>query len=166
MEHLNAERLRKKGWSDREIAHAEGIFARAEAVKHPEMRFSEHVRLWTLFAIMLVGTVAASIALLPVLLFLHPLVSTLVVLVLGGVYGLLLTATLDTLALHHSHHHHGMSWLVIGAVVSLTVGFALIEKRYEGMTGAWYPHPLLLALVFTTAMLVPYLEHRRLHGSA
>ncbi|HIH24477.1 TPA: hypothetical protein HA251_05565 [Candidatus Woesearchaeota archaeon] len=162
--HLDAERLRKKGWTPGEIEKAKGIFEKAETAKHPEVRFAEHVRLWTIVVAMLAGSVGASIALFPVLLFAHPIISTAITLLLGILYGLLLAAVLDTLTAHHTHRHHAMSWLVMGSVITVTICIALLERRYEGIADAWYPNPLLLAFVFTAAMTIPYLGHRRLHG--
>lgn len=161
---LDAERLHKKGWTSGEIEDAKGIFEKAETVKHPEVRFAEHVRLWSIVVAMLAGTVGASIALLPVLLFAHPVISTAITLLLGILYGLLLAAVLDTLTAQHTHRHHAVSWLVMGSIIVVTICVALLERRYEGIAGAWYPNPLLLALVFTAAMIIPYLGHRRLHG--
>jgi len=58
--HLDAERLRKKGWTPGEIEKAKGIFEKAETAKHPEVRFAEHVRLWTIVVAMLAGSVASD----------------------------------------------------------------------------------------------------------
>lgn len=163
--HVDAERLHKKGWTPDEIGKAKTIFEKAETAKHPEVRFAEQVRLWSIVVAMLAGTVGASITLLPVLLFAHPILSTAITLLLGILYGLLLAAVLDTLTAHHAHRHHAVSWLVLGSIITVTICVALLERRYDGIAGAWYPNPLLLALVFTAAMIIPYLGHRRLHGS-
>jgi VIT1/CCC1 family predicted Fe2+/Mn2+ transporter len=161
---MDAQRLRKKGWSEQEISHAKGIFDKAEEQKHPEIAFGEHVRLWTLLFILLVGTLGAVIGLLPVLLFLKPMLSTLIIVGLGGCFGLLLGGGLSVLKIHPKHHRHGVSILIVLMVVVLTIGFALLEKRYAGLPGVWLPNPLALGLIFTFAMTIPYTLDRRLHG--
>jgi len=163
---MDAKRLRKKGWSEQEIAHAKRILDDAETKKHPEIAFGEHLRLWLLIAILLVGALGVTIAVLPVLLFIDPLPALGVLLVLGGCFGALLGASLASLRIHHKHHHHGVSVLVFLLVVVVTLGFALLEQRYRMVPGARMLDPVLAGVFFACGFVLPYIIDRRLHGPA
>ncbi len=156
---MDENKLKKKGWSEQEITHAKSIFAKAKEHEHPEVQFGKHVRLWTLIIISLTSTIGLCVAIFPIALIMPTWFNYGFFAVLGLCIGLLITASLHSLDIHHSHHHHAMSVFTIMLVVTITIVIALLEQRYGGIM-----NPLLLAMIYTIGSIIPYQLHKRLHG--
>jgi hypothetical protein len=156
---MNEAKLAKKGWSTEEISHAKKIFDKAEKNTHPEIAFGAHVRLWSLLIMCFAGAITTSIALFPLIITLPPRISVGFFILLGGCLGLLITATLHSLNIHHTHHHHGMSLFILAIIMSITLVIAVMEQKYGGIV-----NPLLIATAFTIGVLIPYQASKRLHG--
>lgn len=156
---MNEAKLSKKGWTNDEIAKAKTIFEHAEKTKQPEMKFGEHVRLWSLLVMGLAGTATTSIALFPLIIALPQYASIGFFVLLGGCLGLLMTAALHSLNIHHKHHHHGMSLFVVAMIMCITLIVALMEQKYGGVV-----NPIAIALAFSLGVIIPYQASKRLHG--
>ena len=151
---MNITRLRKKGWSNDEIAHLQKTLKIAEEHKHPQIKMLEHLSFWVLILVLSCGAVATTLSLLPILVlgtrFAVPLV-----LLLGACMGLFLVHVLYDLRLARRHQHFGMSVLLITSLFTIT---ALLRTLSLGMESSALP----IALLFASGMLIPYLVSWRI----
>jgi hypothetical protein len=136
------DRLHEKGWSKDEIDHALYHLAAAQQAKHPAVRITEALVYW-LFVLALVVCVAAMATFLfPLLAFLPASVSLVTVAVLGAVFGMLFSHTLQSIESLAPGHH----------VLIMVMTFAVAEFAtiFVGVTD------LLLGVVFGVLFCVQY----------
>jgi len=155
---MNIDHLRKKGWSQKEVSHLQAFMDKKET------RIHDHIALWVLLLLLLLGAVGAAFGILPILLFLPAIVGTPFVLLLGVCYGLLLVHALRSLAIHSKHHVTGVSLLVIGILAVMTITLGSLSLRFQ--ITPLQQNPILIGVVFIIGLLLPYLLERRLHGSS
>ena len=62
-------KLHVKGWSKKEIKHAEKIIKKAEKKKHPHMKKLENSLYWFTLIIGIIGSVVVSLILIPIWFF-------------------------------------------------------------------------------------------------
>ncbi len=153
-------RLRAKGWSEEEIAHAHRVVARAEVGKHPAHAFLEMAVFWGLLVVTAASMIAVSLGLVPLLLVFDTLLVIPLLAMLGFCLGTLFSVVIQDIEWLEAHHH-GLATLVLGtlAVANLwlvTNGLNAAEARL-GFGEAHYP--LLLGAVFATTVIAPYAWH-------
>lgn len=150
---LHHDKLRQRGWSDKEIADAHAILERAEAKKHPGYKFLEKAVFWGLLFFSFVGIILVALLVTPLLLLLPDLLTALVLLVLGLSLGALFAlAVLDIEWLEQKHH-------VLTVVLLLLFAFAALwftSLRVGSLTGEVHK-PFLLGALFALAFVTPRL---------
>lgn len=156
---MDIARLRQKGWSENEVSHLRSTLDRAHA-QHPLLRLIEHASLWLLVITLLGGSIAATVAMLPLIMLSR--ISVLMLFLVGVCYGLLLVTALHDLGLERRHQHLGVSTLLISSLVAITVVLGAFEARL----GPLQIGTVVAGLAFVIGILAPYLVHWRAHAAA
>lgn len=146
--------LRRKGWSEAEVAHALRAMEMAERKRHPWLKGLEHAILWTVILALTSFSVGAALALLPVIVLASPAIVVPMAFLMGTVLGLLLVHALW--ALKPARHHHLAGTIVLILACTGLVTLLLPENV----------NPLLVSLPMAAGIIVPYAVHWRHHGSA
>jgi hypothetical protein len=149
-------RLRQKGWTAGEIAHAKKVLRNSSGY--------DHFLLWMLVALLVMGGMGAAALLLPVMLFARLLAIPLGLL-LGMCFGLLLTHSLRSLRMERKHHLRAFIMLACVSFISTFISVQLMEQRFRIIAGDQHS-ALFLCIPLLVGMTIPYIAERRLHGTA
>jgi FtsH-binding integral membrane protein len=157
---LHSKRLHSKGWSDKEIRHAQAALERAEARKHPAYSFLEVAVFWGLLFLTVVGIFVVSVVIVPALLVLDTAMVAFILALLGLCLGSLFALLIQDIEwTERKHHVFNLVVLAAVAVVNIWVVVAKVNGLSEALA-LGNPHPpLLLGALFAIALLVPYLFH-------
>jgi len=154
---LHKARLKEKGWSDAEIAHAEAVFERAEEKKHPNVVMLDQVVYWLLLLISLVGVVIVTAVIVPLILLLPPSMVAVVLLILGVAFGALFTIVIQDIHWLQGHHHSIA--LVFLPVISV-LAFLFVPLFSEKVVHVHAPSATwLFGFALAAGLLAPYVFH-------
>jgi hypothetical protein len=151
-------KLHLKGWSKEEIDHAESIFKKAEAAKHPHTKALEKSLFWFALIIGIVGTLILSFALIPVFIVSNSTWAY----ALSGCFGLLLGALIMIIIkdLHWMEQHHHILITVLIPIVALFNFFIVVSglnmlKLQAGWANS--QNPWIAGALYFIGFLLPYL---------
>lgn len=153
---LQHHQLRRKGWSGKEIKHAERILLKAARKKHPGYRFLERAVFWGLMALTLVAVFTVCLVVWPVAVLLDDITLSAILIIFGLVLGTLYTLVASDIDwLEHRHHAFAGAALATTAIVSS----ALIGERMQTLSRAlgepalntWLP-----GLLFAFTLVLPH----------
>ena len=156
---INKKRLKKKGWSEKDIQHAEQLIHEAEKEKSSKRKLHEEILLWILLGLIALASFVGAWISQPLLLIVSASQGLLMVGIIGilvGVFAGRVVAELEEL----EQHHHAFMTISI-PVVSLVSAFIISERVQQMIVAspAFTPvehNPLALALVYIAATLIPY----------
>jgi hypothetical protein len=153
------ERLYMKGWSEREISHAEKTFKQAQAYKHPHMKILEASLYWFTLVIGVLGTIILSGVLIPVLIVGSSTWAYIMAGVFGFVLGSLLIMIIRQMHWLESHHHVFISLFI--PVVAL-FNFFVIASRVNSFNQSIglnnFHDPTIVGIIYLVCFLVPYVS--------
>ncbi|MFT4310390.1 MAG: hypothetical protein ACMXYC_02050 [Candidatus Woesearchaeota archaeon] len=157
-EHLLS-KMKQKGWSDQELAHARSVFAQKYST--PWFVLLLH---WMFLCLVIIGNVIIATSIIP-LLILFPLQLTyLLTAVLGGCFGYLIVVVVKHIDHFLDIHHHLFLALIIpllsiAGFITITYYMAfLFDVTLVGMY-----HIYLIASMYVMSFLTPYIVHKWLH---
>ncbi len=154
---VDREKLKKKGWSEEEIDDAEEKLSRAEAKKSEWVKALDSLIYWALLGVVVLGTVAISVFLTPLVVFIDSsfflyFVALLLALLLGTVHS---TAVQN---LHWlTKKHHFSSHLII-PVVALVNFYIVVSQANTFVSAAGIENthnPWLLGVFFGVGLVLP-----------
>jgi hypothetical protein len=151
-------KLHLKGWSEKEIAHAERIFHQAEEKKHPHNRLLEKSLYWFALIAGLIGTGILSFLIAPILVSANETQAH----IMSGFFGLFLgfLVIIFVKQLHWMEKNHHLFISIIIPFVGL-INFSLMAIKVNEFnriaTIHNYHNPLTIAFLFFAGFLIPYL---------
>jgi len=156
-------KLKKKGWSKKEITHAQKIIKKAKNDPNKD-KTAEIISYIIAMIIGIVSNIFISLFVIPLVVMTRFTTSSniliiMVVGVLGLVFGLLFSLIIKDLD-HLTKHHH-ISAIFIIPIIGF-ISFTLITKRLESLTQGlgsytWFvQNPSLIGVVFVTLFILPY----------
>ena len=159
---LHEERLREAGWTKQEMNHARRVFKNAEKKTHPHIKLLDQWIYWLLLIVGVLGIVAFSLWVLPVLFFLSTFWLVVVLLLIGWCFGMLFTTAIQDI--HWLHHgHHGLAALLLPLVSVLSFGIVVsFGERYRVAFPdiiTYHHKAWLIGLLFAVGFLAPYIFH-------
>ncbi|RME31153.1 hypothetical protein D6789_03635 [Candidatus Woesearchaeota archaeon] len=153
---VQKERLRERGWTGKEIKHAERILLKAAQKQHPGYRFLERAVFWGLLFLTVVAVFTISLVVWIAAALLDTFTVTAVLVIFGLVLGTLYTlvaSDIDWLE-HHHHAFAGAALATTAIVTSSIIGtrLAIVSKVLgEPAKNTWLP-----GLLFACALLTPH----------
>jgi len=166
MHGIDTQRLRSKGWSEKEIQHATGIFQNAEEHKHPHVRIGEHIGLWMLVLLLVTGSAGVALFITPIFLFLSVFASVPLSFLLGVCAGMLLAYALHSLRIERHHHQRAAIVLFTCAFLVMLFTVQALARKFVIIPGVQPHSGLLVVIPFIVGMILPYVIDRRLHGAS
>lgn len=147
-------RLEKKGWSKTEIDRAIMV------VSARDEHHSDFIVYWITLVLGIVGNIVISIMVVHPYIAGIPLISYMIIIVLGLSFGVLYEGLLrHTQAMGQGRYKTDAIFAVCIAFASMTY-IALLGKGISQIyQQASFPHPLLMGLVYAAFFSVPFLVH-------
>ena len=154
---MRKKQLHLKGWSKEEISHAEKIFKKAEANKHPHVKHLEDSLYWFTLIIGILGTVLISIVLIPILVINNNAWSYILTGVFGFLIGALIIIIIKDLHWLGSHHHLLLSMLIpIIALFNLFIVVTRVNLFSSSLGLKTLHNPLIIGIIYFVCFLIPY----------
>ncbi|MBI2654486.1 hypothetical protein HYX02_06805 [Candidatus Woesearchaeota archaeon] len=154
-------RLKKRGWSKKEIEKAVEIIHNAKQLKTPGTRFLEKRIYWILFVVFIVANFAVSIALMPLLIALQGFTLYFAIIILGVVFGFLFELVIRSI--EHLEKKHHMFLAILIPAVALTNVFVIsrASNNLTAMLGLRNANnPAVIAIVYAASFVFPYVVYR------
>ncbi len=154
-------KLKKRGWTKKEINDTLKIFREAKNNKHPAIKFLDRSVYWIVLIAAILGNFIISVVLIPFLLTLKDFHLYLVVITIGVAFGLLFELLIRSITHLEMGHHLFFGFLVpIIAVINVFV-ITLYSKGLEKklMIESAY-NPLVVSVVYGLAFIIPYVFYR------
>jgi len=152
-----SDRLRAKGWDEKEIKRAKRIFKKAQENKSNKLKIFEEFIYWFVLLIVIFGNLVVSIALVPFLLELESVmlygVIVLLALAFGSLFDLLIR---DIEALEKKHI------VVAGVLIPLlaVINIFYVTKFANFVSDTWglgiNHNPLIITVLYVGAFVLPH----------
>ena len=146
--------LQQKGWSDQEVHHAQAVLERSEK---SDVFFSRMV-FWTALMVILLGNFMASLLLIPFLVVFNAAIVYTLAIFLGGAIGFLYNFLINDVE-HLEAKHHLLATIIIPliAIINIFLVVAVSNQLISESNLKNDVHsPLITALIFAIALLLPY----------
>ncbi|MEK6845567.1 MAG: hypothetical protein AABY26_02315 [Nanoarchaeota archaeon] len=147
------EKLSAKGWSEKEIQHAEGILEKAE----PHNVFFSRMVFWTVVVVIILANLLVSFVLIPFLLFLSPAALYLTIVLLAGTMGFIYNFLITDIR-HLEKKHHLLAGIIVPIIglANLLIVVRVSNYILEGSPlAANANNPWLIGVVFAAVFILP-----------
>ncbi len=151
-------KLRKKGWLEHEIDHAERIIE-AGIQKTKYKHGLDLFVYWTALVITLLGNIAVSFVLIPFLFMVQGVVLFVIIFVIAALFGFLFNILIKDIDNMETHHHliAGMFIPIIAVVnVFIIVRFSNVLASQVAFLEIPATDPLPVAIVYVVGFVLPY----------
>ncbi len=150
-------KLYLRGWSKKEIDHAEGIIKNAERKKNSHILLIDNSLYWFTLIIGIIGTFIVSLVLIPILIVANNHWSYLLTGFFGLVIGLLITFTIKDFHWLESYHHILISLLIpIIALFNLFIVVMKVNSLNSFLGTAEHHNPIIIGIIYFVCFLIPY----------
>jgi hypothetical protein len=152
------ERLRKKGWTEQELTHADQIIAKKqELTGKPKINLMIY---WTALIVTIIGNIFASFVLIPFLFTVKGIVLFTIIIVLAAIFGFIFTRLLKDIQ-NMEPQHHVIAGVFIPAIalinVFMMVRVSNILAHQAAMLNIPTTQPLPVAITYVIGFIAPYL---------
>ena len=150
--------LKEKGWSDKEIKHAQAVLEKSE---HHDVFFSKIV-FWSALVVTIFANVLVSLILVPFLIVLNQWVLFSLIILLGGTIGFLYNFLITDIG-HLEKKHHLLASIIIPVIaLANLVVMVIYSNRFivELKVNNPLHNPWVVAAIFVIAFILPYFIDR------
>jgi hypothetical protein len=155
-EHL-LERMAHKGWSEKDLVHANGIFKKHKHKKHFLINYVDELVHWLFFVLIVFGNLLIAASVVPLLvIFPNPGLYAILI-VLGVGFGFLCEEVIRHIDHMLRFHHHVIIGLLIPIIAAIGMYFII------GYGDANLPNifeversPVVLGIAYAIAFMLPY----------
>ncbi len=155
---IEEERLRAKGWSEKDIAHAQTILKQQYEENEKKEIFYEHVILYFSILLVLLATVVGSWMFIPLLIIMTPTVQIITLIVVGIAVGSFVGYGIRTNRYLQEHHHGLIMFLlpILTIVATIFIGGEIhfVHEAIEQTTRLL--SPLVLATIYGFSTIGSY----------
>lgn len=150
---LHKASLRKKGWTQTEIDHAEAILRKA--FENNPIKGTDQFIFWCLLLLSITGIAIFAFEIIPLLLLIKPLSLIIILLIISFSFGSLLTIVIEDIHwLSNKHHGFAISTLLIATITIFLIIIHLSTKYGTPKTNGW-----IAGTIFGLGLITPYLVH-------
>ena len=151
------DKLKKRGWTKREIDKTLKIVREAKKNKHPAIKFLDKTVYWVALILAIIGNFIISIVLIPLLLTLNHFQLYLVVVTIGIAFGLLFELLIRSITHLKTKHHLFFGFLIPVIVIINVFVITNIANNLEEVFMIKNVHnPLIVSIVYAFAFIIPY----------
>lgn len=151
------EKLKKRGWTKREIDKTLKIVREAKKNKHPAIKFLDKIVYWLSLIVAIIGNFIIAVVLIPFLLTLNSFQLYLIIVTIGIAFGLLFELLIRSITHLRTGHHLFFGFLMpIVAIINIFI-ITNIANYFEKVFLIKNVHsPLVVAIVYAVAFIMPY----------
>lgn len=152
--------LRKKGWTNQEIMHAEEVMKCSNLVDKSRAAASANkVVFWAVIFVIIIGNFILSLLFIPFLLVMHKIAVNVIIVVVGLAFGALFNMLLfDVEGINNKNHAIAALLIPVLALVNISfmvkVSMAISDYLKIGSTN---DNPVSISAVYVIAFMMPYL---------
>ncbi len=152
-------KLLKKGWTLEEIEKLSKITKEAKERKTPFVKFLDKSVYWLFLAITIIGNLVASIILVPFMFFFTGFALYSVAAILGIALGLFMDHIIHDIEQITTKHHVFAVFSILSLAIVSVVYMTMFTKNLIIVAGLkTEQQPLTIAIVYTVALILPYLS--------
>lgn len=157
-------RLKKRGWSEQEIAKAKEIIkARRKHDKSASIVHANRLLFWTAFIVIIIGNLLISIFIVPFLIMLNKPGVNLIIVVLGIAFGLLFNFIITDIEYLTKKHHYTAGIIIpIIAIINFFLITRFANKFSELLGIGIRQDPYTISIVYVIAFIAPFVIDRLL----
>lgn len=149
--------MRNRGWSDEEIKNAKDILERAPKNKHQIHKNLEKAMYWFVFITIIIIVIGGALMASPLLLVLKPHQGYILIGIIGLVFGFFAGLIIKDIEDLEKHHHLAISIIIpITAIISSLILSNQVVKTAKIVGLTVKMHPIILGVIFSVCMLIPY----------
>ena len=154
-------RLKKKGWSEKDIKKAVEIAQNARLNRLNKLSFLEKRIYWILLLVIIAVNFAISVALIPLLIALKGIFLYAVVIILGLFFGLILELVIRSIEHLEKKHHVFLAFIIpLIALINLFIITGIANNFSNILNIRNIQNPITITLIYTVSFTTPYLFHR------
>ena len=154
-------KLKKKGWTKKEINDTLKIFREAKNNKHPAIKFLDKSVYWIALIAAILGNFIISVVLIPFLLTLRDFQLYLVIVTIGLAFGLLFELLIRSITHLEARHHLFFGFLVpIVAIINVFIITNVANNLEKKLMIESAYNPLVVSVVYGAAFIIPYVFYR------
>ena len=155
--HILKHRLKKRGWSEEEIARAFNSFLKAEEKKHPLLVKFDKILGWIALIITIIINFVVCLSFIPLYLTMPTVIVILCVGFLGFCFGVLIDIFVRDIDYWH-HHHYILAGVFLPSVSVITVYYTI---RMSNIFSVFLPaartqNPYLISFVYVLCFMLPH----------
>ena len=157
-------RLKKRGWSEQEIAKAESIIkARRRHDKSASIVHANRLLFWLSFTIIIIGNLLISIFLVPFLTMLNRPGIDLIIIGIGLVFGMLFTFIItDIEYLTKKHHYIAVIMIPVIAIINFFLITRFANAFGQALNIGIRQDPYSISIIYVMAFIAPFILDRLL----
>ena len=154
---INPERLKEKGWSEKEIKHTQKILHKIKRRKHPHHNLLNESIFWGLLFLVISTIIGVSYWISPLFVYSKNSILYSILIIIGLSFGVLFSHIIKDLDHLKAHHHIIIS---VSLPASGILGFLTILGRINITEAQGIPRGALLSsIIFIISYLTPYFYH-------
>lgn len=154
---VTRERLEQKGWSDEEINHALVVLQKAKENAHPHIHLLNRVVYWFALVLIIIGNVAFSLMILPLLLTVENISLYFIVVILAFSFGTMMSIVIrDIEHIDKKHHIVFFSVVPVIGIVNFFIVVNVANNNFVANVLQVHHSPVLVALLYLFSFVTPY----------
>lgn len=151
------DRLKKKGWTKKEIDKTIKIIDKAKKNKHPHIKILDKIVFWIGLIIAILGNFIIAVALIPLLLGLSSFTLYLLIITLGVCVGLLFELLVRSMThLEKKHHLFFGSLIPVIAIINIFIIAGMANFINRSLLLFNQQNSFLVAIVYAIAFIAPF----------
>lgn len=154
-------KLKEKGWNQKDINEAISIIEHARENKHPKIKILDKSVYWISLIVIIAANFIISLSLLPILLALNSIWLYLILAIIGFSFGLLFELLIRTME-HLEPRHHVFFAIIIPVIAVINIIFMVsFSNGLEAILGIQNLHnPIFTGIAYSAFFMLPYIAYR------
>jgi hypothetical protein len=152
-------KLLSKGWSASEVEHASKIFAEAEKNKHKTMRFLDTTTYWIILILLLGANMAAAVFLIPFLITIQNNFVTLIVAVVGFVFGVMLSILIIDIEKVQGKTTQLLTTMFLSGLVNVALMLYFTGDAISRVNVSFVHNAYVIGAIYLFAFLIPHIVY-------
>jgi len=155
-----AKKLKKKGWKKHHIAKTLHILNKAEAKKHPHVKFLDKLIFSFTLIMVIFGNVVLLTALLPVMINMPNAISLIIFGIVGFGFGLLIDNIIRDMELTKKHYFFAGILIALMATFSMFLVITVARSMLKESGILIKINPLLTIFIYIIAFTLPHILYK------
>lgn len=150
------ERMKSKGWDDKELEHASLVFQEHKPHHHIIHPIWDKIIHWLVFLLIPISKILLFFFLLPIFILFEGIPKYVLISLTGVVFGFLFLIVINNMTHLKSHHHAILSLIIpLISIVTILSMMYIIQKHFT-LFNTLFKEPLFVSTLYVCSFMVPY----------